>query len=341
MSNPARGYFLKGVTIMQSFLGVDVSKAKLDVALLLPTGKYRSKVFANDLQGFNSLVQWLQANAPGGVAEVHVCMQATGSYHEALACFLHDQDATVSVVNPLLVKHFAEVNRQRNKTDGADAKCLAMFCLTQNPARWEAPSPGVRALQALVARLDALQVMRQTECNRLDVAHASVVASVGAVLANLEQAIERVKAQIARTINDDPDLKARANLLRTVPGLGDKTIPQLLAYIGRPERFKSVKAVIAFASLTPMIRKSGTSLDKHRGTHPMGHQELKRMLYFPAMVAGRYNPLVAAFWARLKAQNKPGKVIVVACMHKLLAIAYGVLRSGKPFDVNHSKPNQV
>ena len=70
----------------------------------------------------------------------------------------------------------------------------------------------------------------------------------------------------------------------------------------------------------------------------MGHQELKRALYFPAMVAGRYNPLVASFWARLKAQNKPGKVIVVACMHKLLAIVYGVLRSGKPFDANHLKP---
>lgn len=326
---------------MQSFLGVDVSKAKLDVALLLPTGKYRSKVFAHDLQGFNSLVQWRQANAPGGVAEVHVCMQATGSYHEALACFLHDQDAAVSVVNPLRVKHVAEVNRQRNKTDGANAKCLAMFCLTQNPARWEAPSPGVRALQALAARLDALQVMRQAECNRLAVAHASVVASVGAVLANLAQAIGLVKAQIARTIHEDPALKTRANLLHTVPGLGDKTVPQLLACVGRPERFKSVKAGIAFASLTPMIRQSGTSRDKPRGTHPMGHQELKWMLYVPAMVAGRYNPWVAAFWACLKAQNKPGQVIVVACMHELLATAYGVLRSGKPFDVNHSKPNQA
>ena len=70
----------------------------------------------------------------------------------------------------------------------------------------------------------------------------------------------------------------------------------------------------------------------------MGHHELKQALYFPAMVAGRYNPLVATFWARLKAQNKPGKVIVVACMHKLLAIAFGVLRSGKPFDANYLKP---
>lgn len=322
---------------MQSVLGVDVSKAKLDVALSLSTEKFRSKVFTNDARGFNSLVQWLQATAPGSFEALHVCMEATGSFHEALACFLHEQGVAVSVVNPLLVKRFAEANRLRNKTDGADAKCLAMFCRANRPQRWEAPSAGVRALQALVSRLDALQAMRQAECNRLDVAHQSVVDSVRSVIADLDKAIAQVKAQIARTIDDDPDLKSRAGLLQSIPGLGEKTIPQLLAYIGRPERFTSVKAVIAYASLTPMIRQSGTSLDKRRGTHPLGHQGSKRLLYFPAMVAGRYNPLVAAFWNKLKAQNKPGKVIVVACMHKLLAIAYGVLRSGKPFDANHLK----
>jgi transposase len=323
---------------MVYFLGVDVSKAKLDLALLLPNEKFKSKVFANDAQGFKGLLQWLQSNSSGALAEVHVCLEATGGYHEEFACFLHDQGVVLSVVNPLLVKRFAESNGARNKTDGGDAKCLAMFCRDKKPARWEAPSPGVRALQALVTRLDTLLAMRQAECNRLDVAHHSVAESLRCVITDLDEAIAHVKAQINSTIDDDPDLKKRAGLLDSIPGLGEKTIPQLLAYIGRPERFKSVKALIAYASLTPLIRQSGTSLNKHRGTHPMGHQELKRLLYFPAMVAGKYNPLVAAFWARLKAQNKPGKVIVVACMHKLLAIAYGVLRSGKPFDSNHLKP---
>ena len=325
-------------SIVQSFLGVDVSKAKLDVALLLPNDKFKSKVFANDRPGHQALIQWLLVQLSGGVQSLHICMESTGSYHEALACAMHDQDLIVSVVNPLLVKRFAESNGQRNKTDGADAKCLAQFCKEKRPERWEAPSVGVRALQALVARLETLQDMRLAECNRRDVAHVSVVESIAGVIAELEAAIVQVKAQIAKTIDDDPDLKRRAQLLDTIPGLGEKSIAQLLAYIGRPERFKNVKAVTAFASLTPLIRQSGTSLDKRRGTHPMGHQELKRALYFPAMVAGRHNPLVATFWNRLKAQGKPGKVIVVACMHKLLAIAYGVLRSGKPFNADHLKP---
>ena len=323
---------------MSVAVGVDVSKAKLDVALLNPQGKFRSKVFSNDQPGMAALLLWLNAQVPDGHAGVHVCMEATGAYHEALALFLHDQGVLVSVVNPLRVKRFAEANMVRNKTDDGDAKCLARFCQVQQPDRWEAPTPGVRALQALVGRLDTLQKMRQAECNRLDVAHESVRASIDNVIADLDEEIAQVRKQIEKTIDDDPDLKRRDALLQTVPGLGEKTTPQLLAYIGRPERFKSVKALIAYAKLAPMIKQSGTSLNKHRGTHPMGHKALKQALYFPAMVAGRFNPQVAAFWARLKAQNKPGKVIVEACMHKLLAIAYGVLRSGNPFDANHLKP---
>ncbi len=323
---------------MQSFLGVDVSKAKLDAALLLSSDKFKSKVFANDRLGWQALVQWLQGHLPAGLDALHVCMESTGSYHEALACALHDQGLVVSVVNPLLVKRYAEANRLRNKTDGGDAKCLAQFCKAQKPERWQAPSAAVRALQALVARLDTLHGLHQAECNRRDVAHPAVAGSIEQLLTELDTAIAQVKAQIARTIDDDPDLKRRAALLQTIPGLGERTIPQLLGYIGRPERFKSVKALIAYASLAPLIRQSGTSLDKRRGTHPLGHHELKRALYFPAMVAGRHNPLIAAFWSRLKAQGKPGKVIVVACMHKLLAIAYGVLRSGQPFCADPQKP---
>jgi transposase len=319
-------------------LGIDVSKAKLDVALLGASGKFRTKVFANDGRGFQSLLAWIEHNVPGARAAAHVCMEATGTYHVELALFLHDEQIAVSVVNPLLVKRFAEINRLRNKTDEGDAKCLARFCEMTQPELWEAPSPGVRGLQALVSRLDTLLAMRQGELNRLDVAHEAVKSSIEHVIASLDSELEEVRSQIRKTIDDDPELKQRRGLLESIPGLGERTIPQLLAYIGRPERFKSVKALIAYASLTPMIRQSGTSLDRRTGTHPHGHRELKRALYYPAMVAGKHNPLVAAFWNRLKAQNKPGKVIVVACMHKLLAIAYGVLRSKKPFDAAHLAP---
>lgn len=316
---------------MRCTVGVDVSKAKLDVALL-NEGKYRSKVFPNDRKGFEALLQWLSGQSGGDLGALHVCMESTGAYHEAVALFLHDRGVLLSVVNPMRVKRFIEFEGTRNKTDQGDAKSLARFCAVSQPDAWEAPSPGVRRLQALVARLDVLKEMHQAETARLDVAHGSVEPSLRKILEQLEAAIAEIKAQIQQTIDDDPDLHRRQKLLETIPGLGERTIAQLLAYIGRPERFRNVKALIAYASLTPFLRQSGTSLDRRQGTHPMGHRELKRCLYFPAMVAGKHNPLIAAFWQKLKAAGKPGKVVVVACMHKLLAIVYGVLKSNKPFD---------
>lgn len=333
---PSKCALNKGAPQVKSKLGVDISKAKFDVALLLDGNKYRSKVFANDAAGFQALLEWIEVNVGGGVNNVHLCMEATGVYHERLALFLHDRGMAVSVVNPMLVRRFVESEGARSKTDNADAKALARYAQRTQPELWQAPTHAVRKLQALVARLETLKEMRQAEGNRLDMAHEAVRASVLELITQLDASIEEVRRQIRQTIDDDPDLKSRRELLQTIPGLGDKTIPQLLAYIGRPERFNSVKALIAYAGLAPLIQQSGTSLNKHRGTHPLGHQALRHALYFPAMVAGRYNPVIASFWQRLKTQNKPGKVIVVACMHKLLAIAYGVLKSGKPFDPTHA-----
>ena len=317
---------------MSLSIGVDVSKSKFDAALLTAQGKYRSKVFHNTASGFEEFLTWIDASVELGRSDAQVCMEATGAYHEALANFLFDHQVTVFVVNPLRVKRFVESEGLRSKTDKGDAKALARFALRSQLDAWQAPSKGVRELQALVIRLEALRTMRDSELNRLDVAHPSVCDSIAAVVSALEEQIEMVRLLISKTIDDDPDLKQRHDLLDTVPGLGATTIASLLAYIGRPERFKTVKALAAYAGLTPTIRQSGTSLDKRKGLHPVGHPALRKALYFPAIVAGLHNPIVAAFRERLKAQGKPGKVIVVACMHKLLAIAYGVLKSKRPFD---------
>ena len=316
---------------MRPSIGVDVSKKKFDAALLTEQGKYRCKVFDNDAKGFQAFRDWIKTNVAD---QAQVCMEATGVYHEALATFLFDHKVTVFVVNPLRVKRFVESQGLRNKTDEGDAKALARFVAKNDLEAWEAPSKGVRELQALVVRLESLQTMRQAELNRLDIAHPTVRGSIEAVVAALDREIATVRSLIKQTIDDDPDLKQRKDLLETIPGLGDATIPSLLAFIGRPERFKTVKALIAYAGLTPAVRQSGTSLDKRQGLHPAGHRELRKALFYPAMTAGRFNPIVASFWQRLKAQNKPGKVIVVACMHKLLAIAYGVLKSRRPFDAS-------
>ena len=317
-------------------VGVDVSKAKLDLALRLH-GKSKNKVISNDQAGFKTLLAWLDEHVPGGAAAAHVCMEATGSYHEAVALALCDHAVMVSVVNPFLIKRFGESTLQRNKTDKADARVIAQFCEERKPDAFVPPSHGVRLLQALVLRLHTLQAMSQAEHNRLDVAHDAVKPSIQAVIDNLAEAMSEVRQQIAETIDNDPDLKHRSELLQTIPGLGERTIAQLLAFIGTPERFKSGKALAAYAGLSPAIQESGSSVNRHARTTNFGNRFLKRCLYFPAMVAGQYNPVIRAFWQRLKAQGKPGKVVIVACMHKLICMVYAVLRSGRPFDPTLAK----
>jgi len=275
---------------MPPSIGIDVSKKKFDVALITAQGKYRCKVFDNNASGFKAFLDWIQAHVPEGQAQA--CMEATGVYHEALANFLFDNQVTVFVVNPLRVKRFVESEGLRNKTDEGDAKALARFASKNELDAWEAPSKSVRELQALVVRLESLQTMRQAELNRLDIAHTSVRGSIEAVVAALDKEIEAVRSLIRKTIDDDPELRQRNDLLDTIPGLGDRTIPSLLAYIGRPERFKTVKALIAYAGLTPAIRQSGTSLDKKKGLHPAGHRDLRQALFYPAMAAGRYGAVL-------------------------------------------------
>ncbi|MEJ6006867.1 transposase, partial [Paucibacter sp. AS339] len=139
---------------MVSTIGCDVSKKKFDAALIVAPGKYKSKVFENSVAGFGAFLAWMDLHAPGGKSQTHVCMESTGAYHEQLALYLHDHGVKVSIVNPLLVKRFMEAEGLRNKTDGGDAKAIARFCGMHEPQPWEAPSRGVRELQALVARLD-------------------------------------------------------------------------------------------------------------------------------------------------------------------------------------------
>ena len=128
-------------------LGIDIAKLKFDVCLIKENGKVKHKVFANTKHGFEQLVAWLSSHQVGGL---HVCLEATGSYGEALALHLFDAGYRVSVVNPAAVKAFAASRLTRTKTDKVDAELIARFCLAQEPQAWQPPAPEVRQLQALV-----------------------------------------------------------------------------------------------------------------------------------------------------------------------------------------------
>jgi len=314
---------------MKHILGIDVAKAKLDVALRRPDGKLRSKVVDNKPEGFAVLSAWLLKQ---GVSELHACMEATGIYWEAVAEVLAEGGYTVSVVNPAQIKAFGSARLVRTKTDKADARLIAEFCAAQQPEPWQAPSPAIRELRALVARRNALDAMRTQEKNRLPVARDAVRSGIKAHLDYLEQAIAEIEAAIREKIDRDPDLKQQRALLDSIPGLGDKTIPVLLSYYGGTLRFAKAKEAAAFAGLDPRQHESGSSVRGKPRLSKVGHSALRKALYMPAMVAITKTDWGRAFRDRLKASGKPPMVIIGAMMRKLIHVVFGVLKSGRPFD---------
>lgn len=321
-------------------LGIDVSKRKLDLALM-HAGKVRSKVVANDAEGHRQLEIWLLAQ--GAVAaDTRVCLEATGPYSEAIAVFLSDRGWTVSVVNPAQVKGFAQSQMVRNKTDKADAALLARFCAAIRPAPWSAPSPAYRQLRLKVERRQALQEMYQQECNRLEALRTN---DEHLMMAEVQEHIEWLVKRLAR-LDDDIDghidrhaeLKTDADLMKSIPGIGSNTVAKVLAYLGDVRRFRSAKALAAFVGVSPRLRLSGSSVRGRSAISRMGHASMRQALYMPGMVALRHNPILKTFGERLRANGLAPKAVIGAVMRKLVHMIYGVVRSGEPFRADYGHP---
>ena len=314
----------------EAIVGIDVAKAKLDVALKLPAGKWKTKVVANSGAGFVQLREWL---AKQGVQCAHVCMEATGVYWERLAEDLADHGFAVSVANPAQIKAFAAALGVRTKTDAVDSKVIAQFCASANPRVWVPAPLSVRRLRALVARREALVELRTQESNRLEVAATEEVRrSIEEVLAHLERQIEQIERQIRSDVDDDPMLREQRDLLASIPGVGDGTAAMFLAHYGGPLRFDKARQAVAFAGLDTRKHESGSSVNGKPRLSKQGHSSIRRALYMPALTAMSRTSWGKAFSQRLLAAGKPKKLILGALMRKLVVIAYGVLKSRTPFN---------
>ena len=314
-----------------SVLGIDIAKQKFDAALLID-GKTKHKTCKNSAEGFETLMLWLEKQ---GIRKVHACLEATGNYGEDLAIYLHEAGHIVSIVNPARIKGFAQSELLRTKTDKLDAALIARFCLAMKPSPWSPPSPEIRSLRALVRRADSLIDMRSQEKNRLSTAHESVFLLIKEHIAYLDQEIEKIRRQIADLIGQNPHLKRKKDLLDSIPGIGKATIPAILAELDDLEKFNHVRELVAFIGLAPKETLSGSSIKGKPRLCKIGHARLRKALYMPALVSIQCNPVVIAFYNRLKDKGKNGKVIVCAIMRKLVHIIFGILKSGKKYDPNY------
>lgn len=312
-------------------LGIDIAKLKFNVCLLNAGGKLRHKVFANTAAGFQELDTWLiKQQTP----HVHACMEATGAYGEALALHLHGASHHVSVINPAAVKAFAASRLSRTKTDKVDAELIARFCQAQAPPVWVPPAREVRELQALVRRLEALIEMRVAEENRLEaiIAVEMVKSSVEEHIGYLEQQIKQTQATIRHHINAHPGLRRRRELLDSIPGIAETTAATLLAEITDITQYRSARQVAAYAGLVPRERHSGSSVRGRTRLSKIGNARLRKALYFPAITALRCSPFFQAWAEGLRQRGKCKMSVIGAAMRKLIHLAYGVLKTGRPFD---------
>jgi transposase len=266
-------------------------------------------------------------------------MEATGSYGEALAAYLYSAGHRVSIVNPAVIKAFAATEMSRTKTDKTDAGLIARYCLKHQPPAWSPPPPEISELQALVRRLEALLEMRQQESNRLEAGIAAQVVreSVADHIDYLDQQIKQTHSLIKDHIDRHPKLKQQRDLLSSIPGIGELTASKLLAEIIDINHYSSARQVAAFAGLVPRHNRSGTSVRGRPRLCKIGTARLRKALYLPAIVATQHNPVIKRMSQRLRERGKCPMLIIGAAMRKLIHIAYGVLKSGKPFDPDYGK----
>jgi transposase len=318
-------------------VGTDVSKGKLDSSLLTDPSlkKTKDKVSENSLAGFRALLEWACRHGKCEAAELHFVLEATGVYHESLAEFLFAAGCRVSVVNPLLVKRFAESQGFRNKNDRHDGKVLALYGKERQLQFWTPPPPEARHLKALLSRIAALENDLRRELNRLEKAQIGkapeqVMTSLASSLAFLEEQKARLQKEIDVHLDQHPKLKEEKQLLLTIPGIGEK-LSMLFLALFKNRNFVSAPQVAAFLGLIPVEHESGSSVFKRPRLSKAGDGRFRAALYWPAIVATTHNPDVRALYLRLLKAGKTKMAAIGAAMRKLVHIAFGVYKNLTPY----------
>lgn len=311
-------------------VGVDVSKAQLEVAVWWRDGRTAHQQVPNTAPGHAALTAWLQQHS---AQPLPVCLEATGRYGEAVALHLHQVGHAVSVVNPAAVKHFGAALMQRHKTDKCDALVIARYAAHLHPTVWHPPRPLLAQLQDLKRLVDDLQTDRTRVKNRLEGVRAGSPARryLEDQLAYVEQQLAAVEAELQRLRDQDDQLQQQCRLLVSIKGIGPTSALQLLAELPDLSRFTSADQLVAYAGLCPHQHHSGQQT-RVSWLSKQGKAQLRKALYYPALSAKQHNPQLRRFAERLRATGKAKMVVVAAVMRKLLVLVYAILKAGQPYD---------
>ena len=319
-------------------LGLDVSKRTVDACLLFEDGSKTTRQISNTTHGFKELLAWVNDFDKG---QLHGCLEPTGKYSRPLAFALHDAGIRISQVNSYAVKNHGRSKKFRSKTDRIDAFLLADYCLKHNPPVWTPPERSQTVLRELQHRLTNIDEQIRQEENRLEAGCESELVrddiedSLGRLYVRRKR-LEEAAKELART---DMRLAQNYAILRSIIGIGDESSIRLLSLV-RFEEFNYGRQVANFAGLAPAKFESGSSIKYSPRISKVGSSELRAGLYFPAMVAMQHNPQLRAFADRLRARNKPPKVIICAVMRKLLVLASTLIRKQEMYNPEYGAAPQ-
>jgi transposase len=304
----------------QVVVGVDVSKAMLDVAVLPGGGVLQ---FANDASGIEELGKTLQS-----LAADLVVMEATGGYETAAATAFVASGLRVAVVNPRQIRDFAKATGRLAKSDRIDAQVIAAFGRAIEPEIMRLPDEDARELEALLVRRRQLVAMRVQETNRMGLMQGAMRKRIKAHIDWLEKEIDKLDIDLTAGLRRSPAWRAKDELLRSFKGVGPITSGTLivaLPELGQLDR----RAIAALVGLAPFNCDSG--IKRGRRSIYGGRSQVRTLLYMAATTAIRYNPVIRAFYERLKSRGKPHKVAMVACMRKMLTILNAMVRQSTPW----------
>lgn len=311
------------------YLGIDISKLYIDCVLKLGTVYKHIKV-SNDRAGFKQLLDFIQSNQIDK-NQIHACCEATNVYYVALATFLYHQNIKISVVNPSIIKNYAEYHLRRVKTDKQDAKLIADFCEQEQPECWQPKEQIKKQLTSLHRRCNQLNRMLVAEKLRLDVADKYSRQSIERIIMFLEAELLSCRVEMQQLIDTDTELVRRQEILESITGIGRATSQVLLPILLDVEKFSNYKKLISYIGLSPIIRKSGKYQGKER-VSKMGDSSIRKALYMPARAACTRSKLWRGWFEKQVSRGKHPKQVYVMMMCKLVKYAYFCIKKNEKFD---------
>jgi transposase len=298
------------------FVGIDVAKAKFDYS---SSADSRVVTLKYDDRGVRQIVQQLLQLKPALIV-----MESTGGYERKLAAAFLDANLPVAVANPRNVRHFAIGMGILAKSDPIDTGALVLYAQHVQPRLLQKRPENQLELDAIVARRRQLLDTRTMESNRLDQTTSKLARqSIKTVLGTLNKQIDQLDKSIVQLIKDDDDLAGKSRIIQSVPGVGPVVSATLIAQtpeLGRINR----NEISALVGVAPYDHDSGTF--KGKRSIFGGRAAVRAVLYMAAITAKRCNPVIRAFAERLELAGKPFKVVIVACMRKLLTIINALVK---------------